>query len=98
MKRVIGLLTIASLFACVCRWTYAADAPPTDAQIKAVLGQRAAKLGPNASIVFGWVDETGARVIAQGKGAGKKALGGDSVFEIGSGRKAVPWGAAAGLG
>src|SRR5258706_13231234 len=98
MKRVIGLLTIASLFACVCRWTYAADAPPTDAQIKAVLSQRAAKLGPDAAIVFGWVDDTGARVIVEGKGAGDKALGGDTVFEIGSGRKGFHCVALEGMG
>src|SRR5258706_3779978 len=87
MKRVIGSLMIALLLTGWCRSSFAADAAPTDAQIKAVLSARAAKVGPEAAIVFGWVDETGTRVIVEGKGPGNKPLDGNSVFEIGSASK-----------
>lgn len=87
MKRLICRLTITLLLAGIGRSSFAADVAPTDAQIKAVLSQRAAKIGPDAAIVFGWVDANGARVVAEGKGPGKKPLDGSSVFEIGSASK-----------
>jgi CubicO group peptidase (beta-lactamase class C family) len=87
MKRVIGLLTVVLLVAGWCRSSLATDAAPTDAQIKAALSARTAKVGPDASIVFGWVDASGARVIVEGKGPGGKPLDGNSVFEIGSASK-----------
>src|SRR4051812_20050374 len=87
MKRVMGLLMMASLLAGWCRSSFAADAAPTDAQIKAALSARAAKVGPEAAIVFGWIDASGARVVVEGKGAGNKPLDGNSVFEIGSASK-----------
>jgi serine-type D-Ala-D-Ala carboxypeptidase/endopeptidase len=71
----------------LCRSSLAADAAPTDAQIKAALSARAGKVGPEAAIVFGWVDASGARVVAEGKGPGNKPLDGSSVFEIGSASK-----------
>src|SRR3954453_5154180 len=87
MKRVIWLLTITLLVGGLCQSSLAADAAPTDAQIKAVLSERAAKIGPDAAIVFGWIDASGARVVAEGKGPGNKPLDGNSVFEIGSASK-----------
>ena len=87
MKRVIWFLTVALLLVSLRRSSFAADAAPTDAQIKAVLSERAAKVGPNAAIVFGWVDASGARVVVEGKGPGNKPLDGSSVFEIGSASK-----------
>src|SRR4051812_23260465 len=87
MKRVIWVLTVALLMVCRSRSSLAADVAPTDAQIKAVLSERAAKIGPQAAIVFGWVDATGARVVVEGKGLGKKPVDGNSVFEIGSASK-----------
>src|SRR3954451_25399375 len=87
MKLIVWIPTIALLLAGLCGSSFAADAAPTDAQIKAVLSERAAKIGPEAAIVFGWVDATGARVVVEGKGPGNKALDGNSVFEIGSASK-----------
>src|SRR4051812_11559741 len=87
MKQIISALTVAALVA-----TAAAAAPapgsPTDAQLKAALHRRIAKLGPDAAIVLGWVDASGTRVITDGKGAGDRPLDGKSVFEIGSATKA----------
>ena len=87
MNRVMGFLIVALLVAGICRSSLAADAAPTDVQIKAVLTQHAGKLGPDTAIVFGWVDASGTRIITEGKGPANKPLNGDSVFEIGSASK-----------
>jgi D-alanyl-D-alanine-carboxypeptidase/D-alanyl-D-alanine-endopeptidase len=95
MNRAITALTIALLTtlptsAAPPATTRPAATPsaPTDAQLRSAIKTRLPKLGPDAAVVIGWVDEKGPRVIAEGKAPAASPLNGDSLFEIGSATKA----------
>ena len=82
MKRFALLLIGISCFSAYLP----ARAEVTDDEVKSILQDRIDRAKRGVGIVVGLVDEKGARVITYGNASkdSKKALNGDSVFEIGS--------------
>jgi CubicO group peptidase (beta-lactamase class C family) len=86
MNRLIRSLMIVILFLCAARFLRAAENPPSDSEIEAILRERIDTGKQSVGIVVGLVDEKGPRVIRYGKlsHGSDRTVDGDTVFEIGS--------------
>jgi CubicO group peptidase (beta-lactamase class C family) len=89
MKNAIHIVGLCCVMA-TASLANAAEAVPTDAEIKAILRQRIEVAKKAVGIVVGIVDERGTRVMSCGRferDSGRE-VDGDTVFEIGSATKA----------
>src|SRR5688572_12007119 len=83
-----SLTLLAILLVSCSRSARVAESPQAgDAELQALLNQRAAQAGADVAVVAGILDENG-RSIVVGKGEKAGAVDGDTIFEIGSITKA----------
>src|SRR5437660_1325057 len=86
MNTAIARFLCSSLILFPAQFLPAAEALPSDSEIKAMLQERVDQLGKGVCVVAGIVDERGSRIVSAGlldKGRTNEAAG-ETVFEIGS--------------